>query len=119
MRVLASEAPALGKQALAEDLQQQLSQAHAREADLQRNVAQLQFNVAQSRQQLQDAQAEHAQVRRMGRPASGGTASASPLTTPLLELQQRHSGSHVFCRLTRKLMAVALVVCCDDLLQTG
>lgn len=96
MQVLASEAPALGKQALAEDLQQQLSQAHAREADLQRNVAQLQSNVAQSRQQLQDAQAEHAQVRRMGRPASGGIASASPLTTSLLGLQQRHSGSHVF-----------------------
>ena len=63
MRVLASEAPVLGKQALADDLQQQLSQAHAREADLQRNVAQLQSNVAQSRQQLQDAEEEHAQVR--------------------------------------------------------
>ena len=65
MRVLASEAPALGKQALADDLQQQLSQAHAREADLQQNAAQLQSTVAQSRQQLQDAQAEHAQVRAM------------------------------------------------------
>ena len=66
MRVLASEAPALGKQALAQHLQQQLSEAHAQEADLQRTVAQLQSNVAQSRQQLQDARAEHVQVRAMG-----------------------------------------------------
>ena len=95
MRVLASEAPVLGKQALADNLQQQLSQAHAQEADLQRNVAQLQSTVAQSRQQLQDAQAEHAQVGAMGRPATGAIASALPLTMPLLGLLLRHSGSCV------------------------
>ena len=77
MRVLASEATTLGKQALADHLQQQLSQALAREADLQQNVAQLQSNLAQKRQQLQDAQAEHVQVGALGRPASGGTVFAS------------------------------------------